>query len=218
MSARLAALRRLAGQTCGRSGIRVRLPAAALAAVLLAVPVAIAPVQIVAIAALLALLMAALGIALCWRWATTAAACAFLTAYAGAVWVMDAPGAAALDIDPARVMLSAGFGLGLVLMLHAVDLARALRHAAIQPGVVRSVASGWAALGAATLAATALVAAVARGVTPAIPFGVAPLTAAAAAVGIAAALVLAVSGARSGPRQRRDQPDRAPQPAGGTPR
>ena len=165
----------------------IRLPAIVFALVLFAVPWVTAPTRPVAAAGALGLLLAATGIAGLWRWPVTAAACVFLIAYAGALWV-------------ARTSVSAGsalaFGLALLLLIESVELARALRRASVDGRVVRSQLTAWSGFAVATLAVTLLGLSLAGGLVGSIPFAAAPFIAGAAALGVVLALAAIITGRR----------------------
>ena len=86
----------------------IRLPAAAFAVALFWAPLRAAPIPPVAVAGLVGLLLAAAGIATLRRGWTTAAACVFLTDYAGALWIAG---------GPPHIGGAAGFGLSLLFLL-----------------------------------------------------------------------------------------------------
>lgn len=161
----------------------IRLPAVAFAVVLFVVPLLTAPIRAVAVTGLIGLVLASVGIAALWRWPVTAAACVFLTDYAAALWVAGAS---------VSVVGAAGFGLSLLFLFQSVELARCVRHAAVDAGVVRSQIVRWTGFGTATLAATMLVMALAGPVAASVPFAAAPFVAAAGALGVVLALAAAV--------------------------
>jgi len=161
----------------------IRLPAAALAAVLFVVPVLTATVPAVAVLALIGLVLAAVGIATLWRWPVTAAACVFLTDYAAALWLADAP---------VSVAVAAGFGLSLLLLLQSVELARCMRHAAVDAGVARSLVSRWSGFGVAMLVVTFSALPLAIPLAALVPFAAAPFVAAAGVLGAVLALAATV--------------------------
>ena len=167
----------------------IRLPAVAFTGVLFVVPLLTAPIRAVAVTGLLGLLLVTVGIATLWRWPFTAAACVFLTDYAAALWVAGAS---------VSIVVAAGFGLSLLFLFQSVELARRVRHAAVDAGVVRSQLVGWMGFGAATLAATMLVMAIAGAVAASVPFAAAPFAAAAGALGVVLALAAVVSQFDSG--------------------
>ena len=162
------------------------LPAILFAGILFVVPVLTATRQAVAVTGLLGLLLAAVGIATFWRGPVTAAACVFLTDYAIALWVAG---------PSVSVIGAAGFGLSLLFLLQSVELGRCIRHATVEAGVVRSHIVDWVGFGAATLAATMLVMALARAFAASVPFAAAPFVTAAGALGVVLALAAAVVGA-----------------------
>ena len=156
----------------------IRLAAAGFAAVLFVLPVLTAPIPAVMVAGLIGLLLAATGIATLWRWPVTAAACFFLTDYATALWLADAP---------VSIGAAAGFGLSLLLLLEAVELARCMRHATVDGSVARSQIAHWIGFGVATLVTTLLAMPVAAAFA-----GLVPFVAAAAALGAVLALAATV--------------------------
>lgn len=141
------------------------------------------PAPVVAVAGLIGLLLAAVAIVTRWRWPATIAACVFLAGYAAGLWVESAP----LNVVPAL-----GFGLALVLLLQAVDLAGRVREATVDGGVVFSALGPWIGLWAGALVAATLALALAAVLATALPAAAAPLLAAAGALGsilILAALI-----------------------------
>jgi len=162
----------------------MRLIAASAAIVLAAVPYATAPHAFVAAPAVLGLLLAALGVITLRRGPGTAAACIFVASYALALWVTG---------PSVRIVGALGFGLGVLLLLHALELARATRYAVVDPSVVRSQLGGWAIFGAATLGTAALVMAGARVLAGTVPLAAAPLVAALGALGVVLALAAALT-------------------------
>ncbi|MBM3218796.1 MAG: hypothetical protein FJZ38_08950 [Candidatus Rokubacteria bacterium] len=129
----------------------------------------------------IALLLAIAGIVTLWRWALTAAACLFLGAYAGALWLGGAP----LDI-----VGGAWVGVGLVLLNHSAELARLARRSTTDARLIRSQVGGWVAFAAATLGAAFVVTTLARVVAATVPFGGAAPMAGAGALGVVLALAL----------------------------
>ena len=171
----------------------IRLPAVVFAVVLFVVPLLTAPIRAVAVIGLIGLLLAAVGIAAFWRWPVTAAACVFLIDYATALWVAGAS---------VSVVGAAGFGLSLLFLFQSMELARCVRHATVDTGVVRSQIVRWMGFGAATLAAAMLVMALAGPVAAAVPFATAPFAAAAAALGVVLALAAAMRNTTRGASRR----------------
>ena len=161
----------------------IRLPAAALATVLFIVPVLTAPVPAVTVLALIGLVLGAAGIVTLWRWPVTAAACVFLTNYAAALWLANAP---------VSVPIAAGFGLSLLLLLQSVELARCMRHATVDAGVARALVRRWVGFGAAMLLVTFSAMPLAIPLAALVPYAAAPLVAAAAALGAVLALAATV--------------------------
>ena len=159
--------------------------AAVSAIVLFTVPWLTAGIPAVAAIGGVGLLCAAIGIIALWPRLLTVAACLFLIAYTAALWVSGP----SVNVTAATV-----FGLALLLLLHAVELARCARGS-VDASVVRSQLVAWAGLGAATLAIATLGVALARGTAAAVPPAAAPVVATAAALGVVLALVLALMGA-----------------------
>jgi hypothetical protein len=170
---------RIGRPAAGFAVVLVRLHAALFAGVLCVVPLVTAPVRAIAAAGLIGLVLAALGIATRWRWPLTAAASVFLTAYAAALWAADAP---------VSVIGAAGYGLALLFLLQAAELERAMRHATVGPGIVRSHIVRWMGFAAATLAPTMLLMALAGAVAAVLPVMAAPFLAGAGALGVVLAL------------------------------
>jgi hypothetical protein len=160
----------------------IRLAASAGAAVLFVLPILTATIPAVMVAGVVGLLLAAMGIATLWRWPVTSAACVFLTDYAAALWLADAP----VSVGSAAV-----FGFSLLLMLEAVEVARCMRHATVDASVARSHIAHWIGFGVATLVATWLAMPVAAGLAGLVPLAAAPFVAAAASLGAVLALAAA---------------------------
>jgi hypothetical protein len=171
----------------------IRLLPAAIAVALAAAPVVILPAPPVAVTAIAGLLLAAVGITARWRWPATAAAAVFLVNYAAALWLTDA-----------RVSLAgaAGFGLGLLSLVESLDLAGRVHRAAVDTAVIRSHLGRWTGFGAATLGAAALLVAVAGALAASIPPAVAPILAAAGALGVVAIIAVFVTRAAARPATR----------------
>lgn len=161
----------------------IRFAAAAFAAVLFILPVLTAAEPAVMAAGLIGLLLAAVGIATLWRWPVTSAACVFLTDYAMALWLADAP---------VSVGGAVAFGLALLLLLEAMELARCMRHATVDAGVARSQIAQWIGFSLAALLMTSLAMPVAATLAGLVPFAAAPVVAAAAALGAVLALAATV--------------------------
>jgi len=153
--------------------------AAGAALVLYGVPMLVAPLPALAWASASGVLLVALGLVTRWRWPITIAACVFVTSYAVALWLTDAA---------PRLIGAAGFGLAVLLLVHASELARCTRGATVDGAVARSQVVGWVLFGAATVATSALVAGLAHGIAAAVPFNAAPVLAAAAALGVVLSL------------------------------
>lgn len=165
----------------------MRIAAALSALVLFAVPSFTAAIPAVVAVGAAGLLLAAIGIIGRWPRVVTVAACVFLIAYTVALWISAAP----LNVVTATL-----FGLALLLLLHAVELARCARGSVVDVSVVRSQLLAWAGLGAATLGLAMLGMTLARGTAAAVPLTAAPVVATAAALGVVLALALALMGAR----------------------
>ncbi len=163
----------------------MRPAAAGFAVVAFAVPLLTARPRPLLVIGLIGLLLAALGIALLWRWPVTAAACVFLVDYTAGLWlVATGPGV----IGPVV------FGLSLLLLLQCVALARATRGATVTIAVIRSQSRAWTGFGAGTLAAAMLLVAAAGGLVATIPFTAAPFLAAVGALGVLLTLAATVRG------------------------
>ena len=163
---------------------------AAIAVALAAAPVVIMPEPPVAVTALAGLLLAAVGIAARWRWPATAAAAVFLVDYTAALWLADAR---------ASIAGAAGFGLGLLYLLESLDLAGRAHGATVDTAVIRSHLGRWTGFGAATLGAAALLVAVASALAAPMPPAVAPILAAAGALGVVAIIAVFVTRAAARP-------------------
>ncbi len=150
----------------------MRLLAAASAGALFVLLLLTAPAG--AVAGVVGLLLAAVAIATLWRWLATAAACVFLIGYTTALWLESTP----VSIAPAL-----GFGLLLLFLLEAVDLACRVRGATVNGGVVRSVLGRWIALGTGAFVVAMLAMALATVFAAALPAVASPLLAAAGALG-----------------------------------
>lgn len=156
-------------------------------------PLMMAPVGVVGVVGAVGLALAAVGIVAPWRRPITAAACAFLVAYALALLVAEAP---------PNIVAAAAFGVGLLALLQAGDLALRTRRAAVSPTVIWSQLGRGIGLAAGVLAAALLAVALAQGLAPALPFAATPFLAAAGAlgimVGLAAVIARAAHRARGG--------------------
>lgn len=163
--------------------------AVVLTGILFVLPLLFTAVPLVAVIGLVAAGFALAGIAVRWRWAVTAAACVFLVEYAVALAVSSAP----VDFVGA-----AGFGLALLLLLHAVDLARRVGSTTVERAVRLAHLRRWLTVGAGTLGGTAIILAMTGLIGAAVPLAAAPLAAALGALG--ALLALAATVGRS-PRE-----------------
>ena len=163
----------------------IRIPAALFALVLFAVPCAIAPLKPVVVVGVAGLALAGAGIGGLWRWPVIAAACVFLTEYAGALSLARAP----LGVGGA-----VAFGLALLLLLASIELGRGLRRATVDARVIRSQVAVWLGFITATLGAAWLGLSFAGGLAASIPFAAAPFLAGLAALGVVLALAAIVKG------------------------
>ena len=161
----------------------IRIPAAALALVLFAIPCAIAPVKPVVVVGVAGLVLAGAGIGGLWRWPVIAAACVFSIEYAGALSLARAP----LGVGGA-----VAFGLALLLLLASIELGRGLRRATVGARVIRSQIAVWLGFTTATLGAILLGLSLAGGLAGSIPFAAAPFLAGLAALGVVLALAAIV--------------------------
>ena len=165
----------------------IRLVTAMAATFLFVVPVTTTTTPLVSVAALLAMLLSALGIATLWRWPVVAAACVFVADYTLALLV---------ERTPLSTVTATAVGLVTLLLLQSAELSRCTRHATMA-GLARSQTLGWSALAAGTVGAAFLAMLLARTMAGAIPFGAAPILAALGALGAVLALATAlVNGAR----------------------
>jgi len=130
--------------------------------------------RVVTAAGLVGLVLAAVAIVARSRWLATAVACLFLAAYAAAL---------AIERAPLSIASALGLGLALVIFVEAVDLTARIRGAAIEGGVVRAALGRWLGVAAGVFVAAVLAVALAGSLVSAVPDAVAPLLAAAAALG-----------------------------------
>jgi hypothetical protein len=161
----------------------IRLAAVVCALVLLVVPARAMPIHVVVAPGVVAMLLAVVGIVTLWRWPATAAACLFVADYALALTIAG-PGV--------RLASATCFGLALLGLLHSLEVARCARRAAVHRDVARSQILGWVAFAAVTVTIVTAAMVLARGVAPALPFALAPLLAAAGALGVVVALTFAL--------------------------
>jgi hypothetical protein len=168
----------------------IRLLPAAIAAALAAGPVVIMPEPPVAVTALAGLLFAAVAIGTRWRWPATVAAAVFLVDYTAALWLADAR---------VNIAGAAGFGLGLLYLLESLDLAGRVHRATVGTAVIRSHLGRWTGFGAVTLGAAGLLVAVATALAAPMPPAVAPILAAAGALGVVAIIAVFVTRAAARP-------------------
>ncbi len=175
----------------------MRLVPAAFAGTAFAVPLLVSQERVVAVIGLVGLLLAAGGIIAFWRWPVAGAAGAFLLAYAVALLVAD---------PSPSVVVSAGLGLAIFLLLQSADLAFRTRHATADLTVLRAQVTPWLVLGGGVLVTAVLGLSLAAALAPALPAAAAPFLAAAGALGIvismAAIVVRAARGASPRARAR----------------
>jgi hypothetical protein len=173
-----------------------RLAAAAFACAAFAMPLLVARERAVAAIGAMGVLLAVLGIAAGWRWPITGAAGVFLVAYTAALLRAEAaPG----------VVVSAGLGLAIFLLLQSADLARRARHASPGLAVLLAQLRRWLVLGGAVLAAAVLGVGLAVALAPALPAAAAPFVAGAGAFGIVATIAAIVVRAARTARLRGDR-------------
>jgi len=157
--------------------------AVVLACVLFVLPLLSTPVPFVGAIGLCGVVLALVGMAIRWRWAVTAAACAFLLEYALALSVS----AASVDFVGA-----AAFGVSLLLLLHTGDFARRVGPTTVERAVRLAHLRRWLTVGVGTLAATAFILAMTDLIGAALPLAAAPLAAALGALGALLALAAMV--------------------------
>jgi hypothetical protein len=157
----------------------MRLLVALITVVLFALPLLSASVTPVMAIGLVGVGLAVVGIAILWPWFVTAAACVFLVEYAAALWLAAAP----VNIAVALV-----FGVGLVLLLHAAELARRVRRATVNAAVIYAQIVRWIGFGGGVFATAILAMALAGRLAASMPFVAAPFLAAAGALGVVLAL------------------------------
>jgi hypothetical protein len=166
----------------------MRVTVALVAIVLFALPLACAPGAPIVAIGLVGVILVTLGMATLWRWFVSAAACVFLVEYAAALWLA----AAAVN-----VVMALGFGVGLFVLLHAMELAGRVHRAAVDTGVFSAQINRWMSFGGGVFAAAILAIALAGGFATSIPPAAAPLLAAVGALGAVMALaVLVIRAAR----------------------
>ena len=156
----------------------------AFALVLFALTLRTALIEPLIVIGMAALALVLVGLLLPWRWPFVTAACLFLTGHALALWGMDAP----VDVPGGL-----GFGLGLLFLLHSAHAGRAMRGASVGAGVLREQIVGWVRFVVVALLATMLGMGLAAPLSGVLPAALAPLLAAASAVGVVTAVVLAAT-------------------------
>lgn len=162
----------------------MRVTVALVAVVLFALPLVSAPETPIAAIGLIGVGLAAVGIATLWPWFVTAAACVFLVEYAAAL---------SLAAAAVNVIIALGFGVGLVVLLHAAELARRVRRAAVDTGVLSAQINRWMGFGGGVFATAILAMALAGGFAASIPAVAAPFLAAAGALGAVVTLAALVT-------------------------
>jgi len=148
-----------------------------------------APIEPLVAIGLVAFTLVVVGLLMPWRWPIVTAACLFLTGHALALWGMDAPS----DIPGGL-----GFGLALLFLLHAGHTGRAMRGARVGVRVLREQIAGWVRFAVVALLAAMLGMGLAAPLSGLLPGALAPLLAAASAVGVVVALALAATRADHG--------------------
>jgi hypothetical protein len=123
------------------------------------------------------------------RWPATAAACVFLASYTVALSMARAP---------VNALAAAGYGLALLFLLEAVDLACRTRRAAVDTAVAWTQLGRWLGFAVGTLAVVVVALGLAAGLAGAISPLLAPLLAAGAALGAVALLALVIVRAERG--------------------
>jgi hypothetical protein len=161
-------------------------PVPAFALVLCALTFRVSPIEPVAVIGLAGMLLVIVGMVMPWRWPIITAACLFTTNHALALWAMDAP---------VSIFGASCFGLAQLGLLQAADLRRCTRAATVGSGVVRVQIARGIAFAALTLASTMLGTAIAGPLSAALPVTVAPVLAAAGALGVVIALAMAAMSA-----------------------
>jgi hypothetical protein len=99
----------------------------------------------------------------------------------------------------ASIAGAAGYGLGLLYLLESLDLAGRAHGATVDTAVIRSHLGRWTGFGAATLGAAVLLVAVATALAAPMPPAVAPILAAAGALGVVAIIAVFVTRAAARP-------------------
>jgi hypothetical protein len=122
----------------------------------------------------LALLFALAGVVTLRGWLSTTAACLFVADYALALSLTDGLG---------QFVRATVFGIALLLLLQPLELARCARYAT-DVGVMRSQVTGWLVFGVAMPGVIVLAFGVAHTIASSVPVLLAPLVAAAGAIGV----------------------------------
>ena len=156
----------------------------AFALALLVLTLRTAPIEPLIAIGLVALALVVVGLLIPWRWPIVTAACLFLSGHALALWGMDAP----VDVPGGLA-----FGLALLFLLHAGHAGRAMRGASVEARVLREQVVGWVRFAVVTLLAAMLGMGLAAPLSGLLPAALAPLLAAAGAVGVVAVLAFAAT-------------------------
>ncbi|HEV8439571.1 MAG TPA: hypothetical protein VGT40_15895 [Methylomirabilota bacterium] len=168
----------------------IRLLAALFAAVVFVLPLLTMPARAVAVIGSLGLLFTAGAIVALRRWLGTAAACVFVAEYATAVWMGTAS---------VHVVEAVGFGLALLFLLQAIDLACLVSGASVDATVIRAELARWIGLGVAALVTAGVALPLAGSLATTMPANIAPLL---AAIGALAALLALAAVIRAGATRR----------------
>ena len=141
---------------------------------LFAIVVTTAPLRPVVAGGTLALLFAVAGVLTLRRWLSTTAACLLAVDYALAL---------SLANGVVQLVGATVFGIALLLLLQPLELARCARYAT-DVGVTRSQLAGWIVFGVVMPGVVVLAFGVSRTIASSVPVLLAPLLAAAGAIGV----------------------------------
>jgi hypothetical protein len=161
----------------------IRLVACVGVVTLVGIAVTTAPVRPVAAGAGIALVLGVAGIVSLRRWAVTSSACLFVADYALAVRLAGG------SID---VVGATACGLALLMVVQPLEIARS-RDSGADIGVTRSQVVGWIVAGVAVPGVVVLAFGVSRALASSVPPLVAPLLAAAGAIGVLVGLASALA-------------------------
>jgi len=162
----------------------IRIAVAAAAIALAGAPLLVAPEKVVAAAGAVGLVLAGAGLIAPWRWPITASACTFLVEYTLALLIEEAP---------PNIVAAAAFGVGLLALLQAGDLALRTRRAAVGRAVMWSQLGRGIGLAAGILVAALLAVALAQTLAAALSFAATPFLAAAGALGMMIGLAAVIA-------------------------